>query len=156
MTDPEIRSEFSSKTALALTIWGEARSEPIESQIAVGWVCRNRLSDPGKFEAHEQTYKAICLAPNQFSCWSAAGGAVNYASIMALAEKVVSGLAWKDPLLTQAMFLADGIIGGILLDNTKCATMYYAPASMTPLGTVPVWAQNRNALVIGGQHFFTV
>jgi hypothetical protein len=33
--------------AMAATIWGEARGEPLDGKVAVGWVIRNRAANPG-------------------------------------------------------------------------------------------------------------
>jgi len=47
-----------------LTIMGEAASEPLEAQIAVAEVIRNRAALRG------QTIEQVCLAPRQFSFWN--------------------------------------------------------------------------------------
>jgi len=52
---------------MAKTLYGECRGEPIEGQIAVAWVIRNRAEHPrwwGKGVA------GVCLHPYQFSCWN--------------------------------------------------------------------------------------
>ena len=48
---------------VGLTLYGEARGEPIEGIVAVGCVIRNRV----KFEG---SFYAVCLKPRQFSCWN--------------------------------------------------------------------------------------
>lgn len=156
MTAHDILDALSSKQILGLTIWGEARSEPVEGQIAVGCVVRNRLMDYARFRATEATYKAVCLAPNQFSCWIASGGEVNHDAVMAKARKLADGIPWTDNTLKQALWLADGIITGVLLDNTKGATSYYAPKAMVPEGRIPSWAKNKTAFPIGDQLFLNV
>jgi hypothetical protein len=57
------------RRAMAATIWGEARSEPLAGRIAVGWVVRNRAADPGWWGKDVRT---CCLSPAQFSAYSAA------------------------------------------------------------------------------------
>jgi N-acetylmuramoyl-L-alanine amidase len=53
---------------LARTLWGEARGEGREGQIAVAWVIRNRAEDPGK-DWWGDTVAEVCHKPFQFSCW---------------------------------------------------------------------------------------
>jgi spore germination cell wall hydrolase CwlJ-like protein len=60
--------------ALARTLWGECRGEPREGQIAVAWVIRNRVENPGWWSRQrdgipDDTIEAVCLDRNQFSCW---------------------------------------------------------------------------------------
>lgn len=153
MSDDDIVSLLGSLHTLALTIWGESRSEPVHGQIAVGCVVRNRLGDFAKYRAAEASYKAVCLAQNQFSCWMKAGGASNHDAVIAKARKMVEGIPWLDSQLTQALWIAEGIIGGKILDNTKGATMYYAPKAMIPPGRVPSWAKNKPVSLIGDQLF---
>lgn len=120
--------------ALILTIWGEAQGEPIEGQIAVGCVIRNRVT-------HGKSFADVCLAPKQFSCWeenSHMGDAL---------EHLMSGK--PDAILKQAQWVAQGIINNVVLDNTKGATHYYAdyiPA--------PTWAQHVPVLAKIGRHIF--
>lgn len=159
MTDTEIQQSLSNQVILALTMWGEARGDwrqgnsSVEERIAVGCVVRNRLGYWQQFRAVEGTYKAICLAPKQFSCWFQQGGAENYASVMAFARKIAIGLPWANDLLTECIFLAGGIIEMKILDRTHGATSYYAPKAMIPEGRVPVWAKGKPVQQIGDQLF---
>lgn len=155
MTDIETQAAMSDHTAVALTMWAEGRSEPIQGLIAVGCVIRNRLRRYLDFEAEAPTYRAVCLAPKQFSCWIPAGGASNYATVMTLLRLMQTGqYAGEDPTVEQCLFLADGIISGQLLDNTHGATSYYSPPAMNPPGRVPGWADGKPFTVIGSQHFY--
>ena len=52
--------------ALTLTLYGEARGEPIEGLIGVAMVIRNRVRDKYRGAVN---YEEVCLAPAQFSCW---------------------------------------------------------------------------------------
>ena len=52
---------------MAKTIWGEARGEHYEGQVAVGWVIRNRCETGGWFG---NSIREVCLKPYQFSCWN--------------------------------------------------------------------------------------
>ena len=46
------------------TIMGEAAGEPLEAQVAVAEVIRNRA------KLRNQSVEAVCLAPRQFSFWN--------------------------------------------------------------------------------------
>lgn len=159
MTDAELQRALPTRAVIALTMWGEARGDwrqgnsSVEERIAVGCVIRNRLSEWKRFRAAEDSYKAVCLAPKQFSCWMPQGGLENYVSVMAFTRKIVEGIPWTNELLKECLFLADGIISGDILDRTNGATMYYAPDAMIPKGRVPSWAKNKPAFPIGDQLF---
>lgn len=62
---------------MALTVWAEARGEPVEGQRAVAWVIRNRYEHPGWWSRGkgdgipDDTIAAVCRSKAQFSCWSA-------------------------------------------------------------------------------------
>lgn len=153
MTDADILRALTNLTALALTMWGEGRGDwreghsSVEERLGVGCVIRNRtLRDTAN-------YRNICLAPSQFSCWTKLGGAANYAALMALAERVVLNEPSGDPIYTETLFLAQGIIAGVILDRTGGATSYYAPAAMMPVGRVPKWAVGKTTIQIGEQLF---
>jgi len=53
---------------LAKTIFGEARGEPHEGQVAVACVILNRWKSKKWFAG--PTIAATCLKPYQFSCWN--------------------------------------------------------------------------------------
>ncbi|HEY6018760.1 MAG TPA: cell wall hydrolase, partial [Candidatus Paceibacterota bacterium] len=52
---------------MSRTIYGEARGEQWDGQVAVGWVIRNRLEDSAK--RYGKTIAEVCQKPYQFSCW---------------------------------------------------------------------------------------
>ena len=53
---------------MAKTIYGEARGETREGQIAVACVIFNRFRSGKWFSA--KTLAGVCLKPLQFSCWN--------------------------------------------------------------------------------------
>lgn len=130
---------------LALTIWGEARSEPVEGQIAVANVIRNR-KESGKWGA---TYAAVCRARKQFSCWNP-GNDANHQALMAYVGQIEAGEPFKDVWLRQAQWIAAAVIAGALLDNTKGATHYHALA----LDPLPAWAVGHTGKRIGNQLYY--
>src|SRR4051812_25123549 len=95
---------------LALTIYGEARGETIEGQIAVGNVIRNRVV------ALKKTYRDICLADKQFSCWNT--NDPNYI-ILGEAAYRLNNLGTIDTTFNQIMWIAKGLMRNEIKDNIK-------------------------------------
>lgn len=152
-TDIQIRYALSDAEALALTIFGEARGEPIEGKVFVGSVVRNRVSNPRRFGS---TYRAVCHAHAQFSCWWAFGGETNFQRVMEMARALVAHQPL--PLATQrdvelwaeCQFVAEGIIGGQLRDNARGADHYLTAALFR--SRPPAWAKGRTPDVRVGSH----
>ena len=153
---------------LALTMWAEARQiprsdprdhSPVEELLAVGCVVRNRLPHPERWRATDASYKAICLAPRQFSCWND-GTDANHVALLDQARLLVDPFAAPvllrspDPEVRECLHLASGIITGVIIDRTNGATSYWAPA-MVPPGRIPEWAVGKPILQIGDQNFLS-
>lgn len=139
--------ELTEREILGLTIIGEARGEPIEGQVAVGNIVRNRVRKSKK------TYQNICLAPLQFSCWN--HDDPNRAFLVTLAERLFDGQQITDPYLRQCMFIAQGIVDDIILDNTLGAENYMTQ-SLFYSDKRPKWARKTiNHKLYGKQIFFT-
>lgn len=143
--DAEIKANLGEVEVVAMTIWAEARAEPIEGEIAVGCVIRNRLLKPLRFG---QSWASVCLARWQFSCWIPQGGEANYRMLMARCEALQRGLAsWP----RQALWIAEGIVSGAIEeDRVFGATHYYASWMPTP----PSWAVGLTPTAIIGHHRF--
>lgn len=137
--------ELSDRFVLALTIWGEARGEPVEGQIAVAQVVRNRLSDATNTAPR---WRDVCLAPKQFSCFNE--NDPNYPKIQRAATMLLT--QEPTPELRQALWIADGVMGGMLMDNTKGSRNYLTFALY---GTKPPkWAVNKPIKTRIGSHVF--
>jgi hypothetical protein len=137
---------------LALTIIGEARGEPIEGQIAVGCVVRNRFhANPSKY----RNWHDVCLEPLQFSCWNEFD--TNYPFLKESAEKLISGGSIVDPYLRQCIFIAGGVISWDIIDNTKGAKNYMTTALYNS-DKKPSWAKvlKSSPIEIGKQIFINV
>ena len=133
---------------LGLTIIGEARGELIQGQVAVGSVIRNRVN------AHKTIYQTECLKPKQFSCWNADDP--NYPMLIELADKLLNGQYITDRYLVQCMYVAAGIVGDEILDNTHGA-QYYMTTNLYNSPSRPSWAVNvKSARTIGNQTFFNL
>lgn len=164
MTGPEILAALDDRRTLALTAWAEARQiprgvlddhSPVEELIAVMIVVRNRRAHFARWRAVDASYKAICLAPRQFSCWNPHSGS-NHDALLALAARLAvrpGPSVAIDPLVDECLYLADGVIAGVLRDRTNGATAYWAPAAMVPPGRTPRWAVDLPRWKIGDQYF---
>lgn len=140
---------LSDTETLVLTIYGEARGESIEGQIAVACVIRNRAGN-------SKSIKEICLAPFQFSCWNK--NDPNYPILMEIADKLIIGQKLTDPILRQCIWVAQGVINSDLLDITHGAE-YYLTNQLIESGKLPSWAlasKRINESVIDHQTFFNV
>ena len=163
MTDSEVLAALDDRQTLGLTAWAEGRQiprddphshSPVEELIAVMVVVRNRLARVSA-STTGASYKSVCLAPMQFSCWNPGSGS-NHDALMVQARLLVgppSGLLATDRELDECLCLADGVIAGVLLDRTGGATQYWAPEAMVPPGRTPSWAAGKPRLLIGDQYF---
>ena len=134
--------------ALALTIWGESRGGPIEGRVSVANVIRNRLNT-GRWG---DTYRAVVLAPWQFSCWKPQGGQANYNAVQNIALQLVNDEKPEDAVLRECLWIAHGIIGEWIQDSVRRATHYHT-SSMKPK---PYWANGRDPIVECCGHMFYV
>lgn len=157
MTEAQIKAALTDRLALACTMVAEAGGDrkqgnsSLEERAAVGCTVRNRVRRPGKWG---DSYLTVCLARLQFSCWNP-GPDANHQRLMRLAYLLVTNQPPMDPLVDETLWLADGIISGLVLDRVGGATHYYAPKAMKPAGRVPSWAVGQQpAAVVGDQLFF--
>ena len=123
----------------ARTIAGEARGEPHEGRLAVGWVIRNRWESSKWFGG--RTVADVCLRPYQFSAWN------ENDPNRAFLEK----LTLTHSVLQQCMYAAIGTLLGFEPDPTSGATHYFA--KRTPY---PSWALDRVPICTIGNHMFFV
>ena len=138
---------------LGLTLYGEARGEPIEGIIAVGCVIRNRvltdLGKDGKPDWWGEGYKGVCLRPFQFSVWNVKDPDANHETLMLTAAQLIAKEAMP-PLFEQCAWCALGISRGAILDTVKGANHYHHVA-MKPR---PLWAQAHAPVARRGAHIF--
>jgi|SRR5579863_7775013 len=144
---PQSLRGLSDMEILALTIYGEARGEPVEGQIGVGSVIRNRVV------ASKQSYKQECLEPKQFSCWNDEDP--NYPILTGLADKMVgAGGLVPEPILKQCMYIAVGIINGAILDNTNGSKNYMTNDLYH--ANIVHWARDMKVAAVYGKQTFLV
>ena len=145
MTELEIIAALSERNVVALTLFGEVRNEPILGILAVACVIRNRVA----IKYRGTTYREVCLAPWQFSCWKKEGGAANHAALMAMAESLVSGDAAKDGVFAVCAYVAGETMRGVFRDRVGSCRHYYAAG--TP---EPAWAKGKTPAYTVGHHLF--
>lgn len=122
---------------LARTIYGEARGEPWQGQIAVAWVIKNRTKRPQRFGF---TVADVCRRPAQFSCWLPED--VNYPLLLAANVEQRSFM--------MATAAAAAVLSGAIADPTNQADHYYAKSMATP----PSWASAMKVTAEIGGHIF--
>lgn len=129
MTNDDLLATMTDLQALSLTTWGESRGEPVEGQIAVMSVIRNRSKQ------FRLPYPNVVLRAFQFSCWN--DNDPNRSQLLDMFNDETRVVGWA--LWHQLKYLAQGIIDDKLLDNTQGATHYYAlgipPPKWTSSGT---------------------
>lgn len=127
---------------LARTIYGEARNQPFEGQLAVAWVIRNRTARALRFGA---TIAEVCLKPLQFSCWNR--NDPNFAKVVTVHE--------PDLALTKAGAAARMVLTELSGDPTFGADHYFT--TNPPPGETkwpPEWAAGMKRTAIIGDHVF--
>lgn len=144
---PRVLADLPDRVVLALLIFGEARSEPIEGQVAVACVVRNRAT---RSAGTPPSWKDVCLAPKQFSCFSVTDP--NYPKILSAADLLMHEMSTPD--LAQALWIADGVLAGVVRDNTHGARNYLTTTLLHH--SPPSWAVNRPILATIGNHSFLI
>ncbi len=150
MTRDELRvflAPLPDEAIYGLTLFGEARGEPIEGLIGVACTIRNRVRDAKARWGKD--YRAVCLQKAQFSCWAPVGGPANHQTVLDAATVLLTH-ATAPPELEQCAWVALGVSRGAVLDIVKGANHYHA-ISMKPR---PSWAQSFVPLTQKGAHVF--
>lgn len=145
---------------LALTIWGEARGEPLDGRRAVAWTVRNRveadLYQDGKVDWWGEGVAGVCLQPWQYSCWNQVHQGQSQRERMLrflladdLSRAELTAEAAQNPIVGECMAIAEEVLEGRVPDPTRGATHYYA--TWIP---EPKWAQGREPSALIGPHRF--
>lgn len=120
---------------LARTIYGEARGECHEGQLAVGLVILNRYVSKKWFAG--KTVADTCLKARQFSCWNA-----------------------EDPNSEKIKNLSDSelskykAIASYLLANMECIDITNGATHYHTKKINPVWARGKKPCAVIGNHIF--
>lgn len=150
MTREQVRAAISPQTALVCTLLGEAAGEPIEGQVAVACVIRNRATHPRWWG---KDVKSVCLAKSQFSCWWEASP--NTDRVYALAAALHTGQAatGSRSVVGQLQWIAAGVMDDVLLDSTGGSDHYITTDLLNR--HPPAWAMGKRIVRrIGGHTFF--
>lgn len=130
---------------LALTLWGEARSEGREGVIAVAWVIRNRveldLNRDGQPDWWGEGYAQVCRTPYQFSCWNKTDPNRPY---------LIGAKSIPPAQLLMCIEVAQSVMNNAVPDPTNGATHYYATNMRKP----PSWAATAQHTETIGRHVF--
>lgn len=148
MAGHDVIAQLATDQVIAITLYGEARSEPVEGRIAVASVVMNRVK--AKRFGHDA--RAVCLAPMQFACWQPKDGQRNYEEVLSVARSVVNG-AEAGPILRECAWIALGVLSGDLLDRVNGST-HYVTADLFRIAP-PAWAKGKTPSVrVASQLFF--
>ncbi|MSP43380.1 MAG: cell wall hydrolase [Alphaproteobacteria bacterium] len=144
----EAASLFDMET-LARSLWGEARGENEDGQVAVAWVMRNRVRAARDFIARQGrahplfgdgTLVGACRAPRQVSAWNPGDpNAVKLAQI-----------GFDDAAYCRAFAIGAQVWGGLISDPTGGTTHYHRH------DIEPVWAKSMKPTALIGAHMFYV
>jgi len=134
---------------LARTIFGEARSEIWEGQIAVAWAIRNRvvmdLWSDKKRDWWGEGWAEVCLKKWQFTCWQDHN------------RELMIAVTLDDAAYAQCQMAALSVVKGLFPDNTWGSTFYLNPKAVEKM---PTWSFYENGkprtphCVIGNHHFY--
>jgi N-acetylmuramoyl-L-alanine amidase len=146
VTDAEIKTALSARDAVALTLWGEARNEPIEGIVGVANVIRHRQVKTGR------SWKGVAHQRLQFSCWWPQGGAANYERVISLARRIVTGQAVTQASWKECEWVAEGVMLGRVRDNVHGARHYLTTALLVT--NPPAWVESGRVVATIGHHTF--
>ena len=146
MTDAEIKAALTTRDAVALTLWGEARSEPVEGIIGVANVIRHRQLKTGR------TWKFVVHQRLQFSCWWPQGGEANYSRVIGMARRLVIGPPVVTSSWQECEWIAEGILLGRFRDNVGGARHYLTTALLEH--NPPSWVKSGRPVATIGHHTF--
>jgi spore germination cell wall hydrolase CwlJ-like protein len=141
-------AQLSELAALMLTIYGEARAETPDGQIAVAQVVMHRLRR-GRWG---HTIQAVVGAKAQFSCWWKFGGLQNWERVQAMARTVLAGTV--APELRQACWIAEGVFGERVTRDLVRGATHYLTADLLRSGHAPAWTRGMTITAHIGGHVF--
>ena len=150
MNRGQIRASISDQTALIATLLGEAANEPVEGQIAVASVIRNRARHPRWWG---KSISGVCLKKLQFSCWWEDNA--NTERVYALADALHRRVDATGPLsvVGQLHWIAAGVMDDMVLDNSGNAD-HYLTTKLLQSDRCPKWAKGKKPVAVVGAHSF--
>lgn len=153
LQDAAIVAQLTPAQRVGLTLYGEARGSSQTLRVAIASAIGNRVR--ARRRSWGLTADEVCLKPMQFSCWSPAGGAANYQTVIDAARQLVAGGSFDGhPILCGCLVLGAEVVAAVLPDSVAGATHYYSPRSMQPPGRVPAWAVGLKPVAFIEKTFF--
>jgi len=133
--------ELGDLNLLTALIWGEARGEPIEGKIAVGWTVRNRVNSPrwGKI------YPDVILQPKQFSCFNLDDPNHHEVLLRLLPSRNANMI---DPTYRECRWVANGVLGSWVSDLSGGSNHYHR------WDCTPYWSRGETPVKRIGAHWF--
>lgn len=125
---------------MALTVWAEARGEPLVGRRAVAWVIRNRADHPGWWG---RDITDVCLKPKQFSCWN--HGDPQYKRLIDPATRDRSDVKALVELCREVLASTSAD------DDPTSGCNHYCTKAVK--GTT-VWAKDKTPVTVIGNHCF--
>jgi N-acetylmuramoyl-L-alanine amidase len=145
LVNPPTFEESKQIKCLAVTIFGEARGEPEQGMLAVGYTAANR--------AVNKTVCGVVLAPMQYSVFNEnpeLRAAAMSLKIIPKHDNIIDAKAWK-----QSLRVAQVVIQKEVPDPTNGATHYLSPDLMKELGyQYPLWSKQFKLVAIINNHRF--
>jgi len=130
---------------LAVTIYGEARGEPLRGKIAVAFTVVNR--------AKNTTLCSVVLAPKQYSIFNNNPALRKAATSLHLdpeQRNIIDTSNWHESLKVARLVMLKKVN-----DPTKGATHYLSPNLMNQMGyEYPQWAKEYKRMAVIGSHEF--
>ncbi len=150
MTREEIRTSLSDSAAMSATLLGECANEPLDGQVAVACVIRNRVLARSWFG---RTYAEVCLKKAQFSCWWEANG--NTDRVYTLADALVRRQPAPElaPIVNELNWIVTGVQMGAIRDRTGGAN-HYLTTALYDSKDAPTWARDVTPVAVIGRHSF--
>lgn len=145
MSQPVLPLNASDLDIYGRTILHEAGADRFPGMAAVAWAIRNRveadLLGDGKPDWWGETYREVCLAKAQFSCWDAATDQ----------DYLIQPNKYDDEWLLMAIGVASAVSNGVIPDPTGGATHYFAWRRINPPDWVAKFRQTKQIL---GHRFY--
>lgn len=138
------------------TVYGEARSAPVDDDAGVVWVLVNRareaqayINRTGKARHPlfgDGTVASAALMPWQFSCWNS--NDPNLPKMRALSS--------TDPSYRACRAVVEAVVSGRVLDPTRGSKHYLTTVLLRQINASPKahWAKGLTSAVVLGPHAF--
>lgn len=133
---------MTAEMVVALTLWGEARGEPMEGKLAVASVIYNRAVAASRRDDLDRTeaLRQVCLKPKQFSCWKDG-------DLLCVAPGTQLHIPACESSWSECSIIARMMVEGDFIPSTP-ATHYHTHA------VAPSWSANMVCVAEIGHHRF--